>query len=192
MSFHSSPPKTDQRSLFFGFLVFYGFLVGKGTTDHHIRSPGLSRMHVEALGALQTRGIRGTAGCTEGAGLIDTGNGVTVDVAASLLRACCAGTAETRNWNLLLGLHNRWSRTSIGVVVVVVPVSAPIVIHLCQKLKAAGRDPDTGRLIVRIGSDTLTGFHCDGPAYGVEPGHHRIPRIVCQSGGIVTIRPVSL
>jgi hypothetical protein len=180
----------------FPLLVFLGFLiiefcmdlVGRGTMDHHSVGPGLTRMHAEALGALEPGGIRGATLSTEGAGFVKTGNGVAMDITTPLFGTGRGHLTETGNGDLLFRLGREyWRAGAVGVVVVVVGV-----VRLGRQLEAARRDPDTCGLIVRIGDDTLTGFRRDSPAYGVEPSHHSGPRIVCQSGGVITIVPVGL
>jgi len=144
-------------------------------------------MHAEALGALEAGGVRGTTFRTEGAGFVETWDGVTVDIPASLFCAGRGHLTETGNGNLFLGLG--WDcglgMGAVGVVMVVV-------VRLGRQLEPARRDPDTCGLIVRIGNHTLTGFRHDSPAYGVEPSHHSGPRIVCHCGQVVTVIPTSL
>jgi hypothetical protein len=148
-------------------------------------------MHAEALGALEAGGIRGATLSTEGAGFVKTENGVAMDITTPLFGTGRGHLTETGNGNLLFRLGwEYWRAGAVGVVVVVMVVVG--VVRLGRQLEAARRDPDTCGLIVRIGDDTLTGFRHDSPAYGVEPSHHSGPRIVCQSGHVVTIVPVGL
>ncbi len=94
--------------------------------DHHSVGPGLTRVHAEALGALEAGGIGSTTVSTEGAGFVDTWDGVTVDVTATLFRTGSCGTAETGNGNLLFRLGRDGGRLGVGAV----GVGVVVVVHL--------------------------------------------------------------
>ena len=53
-------------------------------------------------------------------------------------------------------------------------------------------DPDTGRLIVRIGLYTVTVLGFDGPALLIEPRHHRLVLSVGQEAQIIVVGAVHL
>lgn len=118
-------------------------------------------MEAEALAPLDTGGIRRSTGGSKGAGLIQTGNGVSVDVTArGILTA--DGTAEAGNRGLCCIRCLCW--LSLG--------------HLDPDT-LLGLDPDAGREIRRLDDQEgrivtlemgLRGG-IDDPARGIQPGH---------------------
>jgi hypothetical protein len=172
--------------------------------DNHTLRPRLTRMHVETLRALDTRRVRRTT-CRSvkaipvlltrlstwlGGIWVEAGNGVSVDVTAAGLQTCSSRLTEARDGGTLpLTLvcarsgQNR-GRLTVGTVDV-------SVIRLCSQSKPTRSNPHTGRLVVRIGTDTVAGFGGHVPTHVVEPGHHGLPLRVCHGGCVITVAPVA-
>ena len=119
-----------------------------------------------------------TAATVEPTDFVLNGNRVTVDPVTALGRAGCPVAAEFGdNYGGLLG--------ALAV------ARSDVTVTVSSKVKATGREPDTGGLIVRIGDDRNPRLRCNFPAYSVEPRHHRRPLVIRETGAVIHIRAMT-
>jgi len=138
--------------------------LGRRSGDDQLRGPGLSWMHPQTLGSLDSCRIRCSTARSKGTRLVETRDRVLMDVAASGIRTG-SSAAEPRDGRCLLPrCHwaDRWRRRRTGLWI---PEGRPprgVLWH-----------PDPWRQSRRRGvDDSVAGtVLMDHPAHGVEPGH---------------------
>ena len=162
-------------------------------------------MHEQALAALDARGVRGTAALAEAAGLVDTGDGVTVDVAAALVLAGLGGAAEAGNGRALAAAGVGARRGESRGRCLRVTTAAVVLVRGLGRGRAEGVEaastvthgtrvtgPDTGLLTrrrgVAVGAVTL--LHVE--AVGVDVAHEVLVLGVGQARQVVVVAEVDL